>query len=399
MLRVACPSWLKKTLALCGLCLLMGSVPAWSADTPPAPEPDAEVVEPPVEDPSPEAAEQADSKRRSLEELLAVPFQQLKEMQQAEYREIEPPPGEDNATATRSEDGDIRLPPPPEQGKHESDLEQQLDVILRDQLPNEYVGVTVSIKYTLQTIPISKSNKQISKVKLPGFENNVWVPTEKQRVVGIVNQIQTYTTVFAVVNQPISLFNVEVLRQVLSDRVEGLNLRGQDVLKVVYVPTSKPSEARVEQLSNAAEEYEQAKQTAEAKQAEEAAEATAEGESEAKPESGTPDTKTKATAEGESEQESEILPEDVDLKARMETTRYLLQAREAYFQNDFDGAIDYIRKALEINPYSSQGYEMLGSIYYRLNWTSMAVENWQRALELDPENENLRKYLNKLTRR
>ena len=393
MLRVSSrPSWLKKALALSGIIILTGSVPVWSAET--APEAEAEVVEPSVEDPSPEAAEQAEDKRRSLEELLAVPFQQLKEMQQAEYREIEAPPGEDNATAARPADGDIRLPPPPEQGKHESDLEQQLDVFVRELLPNDYVGVTVSVKYTLQTIPISRSNKQISKVKLPGFENSVWVPSEKQRVVGIINQIQTYTTVFAVVNQPISLFNVEVLRQVLSDRVEGLNLRVQDVLKVVYVPTSKPSEARVERLSNAAAEHEEAKQTAEAA-AEEAAvaeEETTEGE--------TADAKAGAAAETEPEEEKpEIQPEDVDMQARMETTRHLLQAREAYFQNDFDSAIDDIRKALEINPYSSQGYEMLGSIYYRLNWTSMAVENWQRALELDPENKNLRKYLNKLTRR
>lgn len=383
--------------------MLTGSAPVWSADTPPAPEPEAEVVESSVDDPSPQAAEQAEGKRRSLEELLAVPFQQLKEMQQAEYGEIEPLPGEDNATVTRSEAGDIRLPPPPEQGKHERDLEQQLDVILRKQLPSEYVGVTVSVKYTLQTIPISKSNKQISKVKLPGFENNVWVPTEKKRVVGIINQIQTYTTIFAVVNQPISLFNVEVLRQVLSDRVEGLNLRAQDVLKVVYVPTSKPSEARVERLSNAAAEHEEAKQAAEAqriKQTAAAEEATTEGETTEKAEAEIPAAKAEAVAEAEPEVEKpEIQPEDVDMQARMETTRYLLQAREAYFQNDFDSAIDDIRKALEINPYSSQGYEMLGSIYYRLNWTSMAAENWQRALELDPENKNLRKYLNKLTRR
>ena len=84
---------------------------------------------------------------------------------------------------------------------------------------------------------------------------------------------------------------------------------------------------------------------------------------------------------------------------KMETTRYLLKARTAYQQEDFDSAITAIRDAIEVNPFSSQAFEMLGSIYYRLGWNGMAVENWQRALELDPENENLRKYLNKLTRR
>ena len=41
---------------------------------------------------------------------------------------------------------------------------------------------------------------------------------------------------------------------------------------------------------------------------------------------------------------------------------------------------------------------LLGSIYYRLGWNRMAMDNWQYALELDPKNEGLKKYLMRLSR-
>ena len=91
-------------------------------------------------------------------------------------------------------------------------------------------------------------------------------------------------------------------------------------------------------------------------------------------------------------------PRRIDLKAKVETTRYLLQARKAYMGEDYDAAITALRRAIEINPFSSQAFAMLGSIYYRLGWNRMALENWQHALELDPTNEGLKKYLMRLSR-
>ncbi len=91
-------------------------------------------------------------------------------------------------------------------------------------------------------------------------------------------------------------------------------------------------------------------------------------------------------------------PRRVDLKAKVETTRYLLQARKAYMGEDYDAAITALRRAIELNPFSSQAFAMLGSIYYRLGWNRMALENWQHALELDPTNEGLKKYLMRLSR-
>ena len=91
-------------------------------------------------------------------------------------------------------------------------------------------------------------------------------------------------------------------------------------------------------------------------------------------------------------------PRKIDLKSRVETTRYLLQARKAYMNEDYDSAITALRRAIELNPLSSQAFAMLGSIYYRLGWNRRAMENWQYALELDPTNEGLKKYLMRLSR-
>ena len=140
-----------------------------------------------VEDPSPEKAAESAEKKQTLEELLAVPFNQIKKEQEEEL-EL----SGDGSVAEKlsgSNRGDVKLPPPPEQRRVERDIEKQLDVIFREKLPKEYVGVSVSIRYILETVPVTKRDKSISKIKLPGFENNVWVPTQTKKIVGIVNQI------------------------------------------------------------------------------------------------------------------------------------------------------------------------------------------------------------------
>jgi tetratricopeptide (TPR) repeat protein len=90
--------------------------------------------------------------------------------------------------------------------------------------------------------------------------------------------------------------------------------------------------------------------------------------------------------------------DEIDMAMKMETTRYLLKARTSYQQEDFDSAITAISDAIEVNPFSPQAYEMLGSIYYRLGWNGMAVENWQHALKLDPSNETLKKYISRVAK-
>jgi len=352
-----------------------------------------------VEDPSPEKAAESAEKKQTLEELLAVPFNQIKKEQEEEELAL----SGDGSVAKKlsgSNKGDVKLPPPPEQRRVERDIEKQLDVIFREKLPKEYVGVSVSIRYILETVPVTKRDKSISKIKLPGFENNVWVPTQTKKIVGIVNQVRPYTTIFAVVNTSISLFNVEVLRQTLDDRVKFLNLTGRDVLKMVHVPFTTPATSSVTTLDNAAVEFAEA-DNAETDNTEADADTDTDNGSIIDEEPGVAGEQENLAA-GEEKPEAILEPDPeprrIDMKAKVETTRYLLQARKAYMSENYDSAITALRRAIELNPFSSQAFAMLGSIYYRLGWNRMALENWQHALKLDPTNEGLKKYLMRLSR-
>jgi len=373
-----------------------------------------------VEDPSPEKAEEAAEKKQSLEELLAVPFKLIKEDQDEDEDLGQGGINKDNKS--KSNKGEVKLPPPPEQRKVERDLEKKIDIIFREVLPKDYVGVTVSIRYILETVPVTKVDKSISKVKLPGFENNVWVPTQSKKIIGIVNQVRPYTTIFAVVNTPVSLFNVEVIRQILDERIRFLNLTGRDVLRMVHVPFTTPAQSSVNTLDNAAAELAK-KDDGDEKvgedekvDGEEKEESIEDKELKEDKDGGETDNKTPDAGVGELElaeqkKDNETLedkpeailepdpePRRIDQKTRVETARYLLQVRKAYLKEDYDAAITALRRAIELNPFSSQAFAMLGSVYYRLGWNRMAIENWQHSLELDPTNEGLKKYLMRLSR-
>ena len=365
-----------------------------------------------VEDPSPEKAEEAAEKKQSLEELLAVPFKLIKEEEDEDLGQG----GKDEDNKSKSNKGEVKLPPPPEQRKVERDLEKKIDIIFREVLPKDYVGVTVSIRYILETVPVTKVDKSISKVKLPGFENNVWVPTQSKKIIGIVNQVRPYTTIFAVVNTPVSLFNVEVIRQILDERIRFLNLTGRDVLRMVHVPFTTPAQSSVNTLDNAAAELAKKEDGDEKVGEDEKVDGEEKEERIEDKDGGKSDNKKPDAGEGELElaeqkKDNETLedkpeailepdpePRRIDQKTRVETARYLLQVRKAYLKEDYDAAITALRRAIELNPFSSQAFAMLGSVYYRLGWNRMAIENWQHSLELDPTNEGLKKYLMRLSR-
>lgn len=365
-----------------------------------------------VEDPSPEKAEEAAEKKQSLEELLAVPFKLIKEEEDEDLGQG----GKNKDNKSKSNNGEVKLPPPPEQRKVERDLEKKIDIIFREVLPKDYVGVTVSIRYILETVPVTKVNKSISKVKLPGFENNVWVPTQSKKIIGIVNQVRPYTTIFAVVNTPVSLFNVEVIRQILDERIRFLNLTGRDVLRMVHVPFTTPAQSSVNTLDNAAAELAKKEDGDEKVGEDEKVDGEEKEERIEDKDGGKTDNKKPDAGEGELElaeqkKDNETLedkpeailepdpePRRIDQKTRVETARYLLQVRKAYLKEDYDAAITALRRAIELNPFSSQAFAMLGSVYYRLGWNRMAIENWQHSLELDPTNEGLKKYLMRLSR-
>jgi hypothetical protein len=95
-------------------------------------------------------------------------------------------------------------------------------------------------------------------------------------------------------------------------------------------------------------------------------------------------------------------PEEPNALARPETkpltpkelqepksTSYLMQARRSYFAGDYQGSLEQILQAVTVDPGNAQAYAMLGSLYFAMNWKSLAVKYWQRSLELDPSNREI----------
>ena len=78
------------------------------------------------------------------------------------------------------------------------------------------------------------------------------------------------------------------------------------------------------------------------------------------------------------------------------STAHLMQARRRYFAGDYQGSLDEILQAITIDPDNAQAYGMLGSLYYAMNWKSLAVKYWQRSLELDPTNREIEDLVTKI---
>nr|2AVP_A Chain A, synthetic consensus TPR protein [Methanothrix harundinacea 6Ac] len=55
-----------------------------------------------------------------------------------------------------------------------------------------------------------------------------------------------------------------------------------------------------------------------------------------------------------------------------------------YKQGDYDEAIEYYQKALELDPRSAEAWYNLGNAYYKQGDYDEAIEYYQKALELDP---------------
>ena len=75
-----------------------------------------------LQDPSPEKAQESAEKKQSLEELLAVPFNQIKEEQALELSFSE---AESSDNVSKRDTGEVKLPPPPQQRKVERDIEKK----------------------------------------------------------------------------------------------------------------------------------------------------------------------------------------------------------------------------------------------------------------------------------
>ena len=79
-----------------------------------------------------------------------------------------------------------------------------------------------------------------------------------------------------------------------------------------------------------------------------------------------------------------------------QSTTFLIRARQAYFNGDYDRALEQILRSIEQNPNNPQAYAMLGSLYYTVDWKQLALKYWEKSLTLDPDNPEIQELVFKL---
>ncbi len=78
------------------------------------------------------------------------------------------------------------------------------------------------------------------------------------------------------------------------------------------------------------------------------------------------------------------------------TMRHLALAWQHYFQENYRDALQEVEMSIQLNPDLAIAYARRGTIYYKLGDTQRATINWNLALKLDPEYDDVRNALRAL---
>ena len=76
--------------------------------------------------------------------------------------------------------------------------------------------------------------------------------------------------------------------------------------------------------------------------------------------------------------------------------RHLTRCLRHFYQEEYRDALVEIDKAIDLNPNIALAYARRGSIYYKLADLDRATVNWNYALQLDPEYEDVKNILLKI---
>ncbi|MFQ6607130.1 MAG: tetratricopeptide repeat protein [Fidelibacterota bacterium] len=76
--------------------------------------------------------------------------------------------------------------------------------------------------------------------------------------------------------------------------------------------------------------------------------------------------------------------------------RHLSRSLRYFYSGDYREALQEVETALELNPNLALAYARRGSIYYKLGDTQRATINWNLALQMDPEYDDVRNILKAL---
>jgi len=88
-----------------------------------------------------------------------------------------------------------------------------------------------------------------------------------------------------------------------------------------------------------------------------------------------------------------LLDIEIDKSKRNEAMRKFQKAHDLLVEEDYNSALDMIDKVIELQPNLAIAYARRGTIYYYLNDTKSASMNWNIALKLDPEYDQVREIL------
>ena len=90
------------------------------------------------------------------------------------------------------------------------------------------------------------------------------------------------------------------------------------------------------------------------------------------------------------------LSRNVDEKNMNESMRHLSKSLRYFYAGDYRTALQEVESALDLNPNMALAYARRGSIYYKLGDIQRATINWNLALRMDPEYDDVRNILKAL---
>jgi tetratricopeptide (TPR) repeat protein len=86
-------------------------------------------------------------------------------------------------------------------------------------------------------------------------------------------------------------------------------------------------------------------------------------------------------------------PQDRDPSQLENTDQLVLKANELYNRGKFKEAADYVEELLRRDPKHVRGWIMKGSLMHALGQKDLARKSWQQALELEPNNPQIKNIL------
>ncbi len=255
----------------------------------------------------------------------------------------------------------------------EVDLKDRLEKPIRNAINKQFLALSVKVLYVEQKQPILSKGAQSKRFKLPGFDSRVTLSKKEDGISGYVNVFERYRSITLLVNEPLSKSLESSLEDLIREESD-FQINKNDSFDVVIVAgalnrLTRRDEKPEQDGEEETEKKEKKKDKNQQKQRQEFAEMF-------------PDLETP--------------PENIDPRKEAESSKHLIKSRTAFFNNDLNLALNEVIEAININAYSSKSYEMLGSIYYRLKWYQLALDNWSKALILDPKNRKLNKFISKV---